>query len=285
MRIFVTGATGFIGSHFVRAALAAGHTVTALRRGPDSRPVIALDEDQSGSQLTWIDGGLGDVATHHLKNHDALVHLAAAGVKPGAAQWKECFEVNVSQSLNFWLRAADAGVEKFLICGSCFEYGRAADRYDLIPADAPLEPTGPYHASKAAASMAAHGLGVQRKLQLAILRPFHVFGEGESADRLWPSLRRAAERGEDFPMTLGEQVRDFIPVGDIAEAFLRCLGQELTPGVPLVANLGTGKPQTLRDFAGHWWKAWGATGSLLLGQVPYRTDEVMRYVPFIIDEK
>ena len=69
---------------------------------------------------------------------------------------------------------------------------RGLPRGFFIPTDAPLEPTGPYHASKAAATMAALGLAVDRKLSLSVLRPFHVFGEGEEETRFWPA--QCAER-------------------------------------------------------------------------------------------
>jgi hypothetical protein len=52
-----------------------------------------------------------------------------------------------------------------------------------------------------------------------------------------------------------------------------------TSAFPVVANIGTGQPQTIRQFAEHWWKEWGATGKLLPGALPYRDNEVMRYVP------
>jgi nucleoside-diphosphate-sugar epimerase len=83
-------------------------------------------------------------------------------------------------------------------------------------------------------------------------------------------------------MTAGEQVRDFIPVELVADAFIAALSRsDLKPGEPQVENLGTGKPQTLRAFAEHWWKIWGAKGALRFGTLPYRPNEVMRYVPKI----
>jgi nucleoside-diphosphate-sugar epimerase len=305
MKIFLTGGTGFIGSHFLNQALAAGHQVRCLRRSSQSKPRIKLREEPE-----WLDLPLDKIEPRHLEGTDVLVHLAAAGVDPRDATWENCFKVNVTDSLNLWLKAVEAGVKKFVICGSCFEYGRAGERYDCIPPNAPLEPTGAYHSSKAAATMAALGLAVDKKLKCSILRPFHVFGEGEAENRLWPSLRKAALAGEDFPMTLGEQIRDFIPVEAVAARFLdeavrmaelqvtsdgcrvasgkgpkaQVGGQRSEIGnsqLIRVANVGTGHPQTLRQFAEFWWEKWEAKGELKLGAVPYRDNEVMRYVPKI----
>ncbi len=85
MRLFVTGGTGFIGSHFLKIALEAGHGVVALRR-PDSRPVIPLDQEPQ-----WQEGALDEVPAAVLENFDALVHLAAHGVDPYKANWNDCF--------------------------------------------------------------------------------------------------------------------------------------------------------------------------------------------------
>lgn len=279
MKIFVTGGNGFIGRHFVRAALKRGHEVVGLWYPGQPAP------QDAAPGLTWVAGSLEDAARSPLlAGNEALVHLAAFGVVPSTSgeDWEACFRWNVTASLGLWRAAAAAGVSKLVICGSCFEYGRSGERYDRIPTDAPLEPVGAYAASKAAATMAALGVGVQPSLRLAVLRPFHVFGEGEHPSRFWPSLKRAALAGEDFPMTRGEQVRDFVPVEQVAQRFLEVLDRGVADaGCPFVENVGTGHPQPLLQFAEIWWQRWEAKGKLLVGKVPYRLGEVMRYVPLV----
>lgn len=83
-------------------------------------------------------------------------------------------------------------------------------------------------------------------------------------------------------MTLGKQVRDFVPVGIVAHEFLRYVSKtDLIPGKPEIRNVGTGKPQSLLDFTTFWWKKWGAEGELCPGRIPYLKNEIMRYVPQI----
>jgi UDP-glucose 4-epimerase len=97
---------------------------------------------------------------------------------------------------------------------------------------------------------------------------------------LFPSLHRAAISGEDYQMTAGEQVRDFISVEEVAEQFLKALASNLhVKGGVSIRNIGTGNPQTVREFSEHWWEKWGATGELRIGELPYRENEVMRYLP------
>ncbi len=277
MKIFVTGGTGFIGSHFLDQALRAGHEVVALRRSPSSKPRIPI----TGSPI-WLDKTMPEVTAGDMRGADVLVHLAAAGVSPQQATWSELFRANVDDSLALWLTAADAGLRRFVICGSCFEYGSSAERYEFIPVDAPLEPVNAYGASKAAATMAVSALTMERELQTTVLRPFHAFGKGEADGRFWQSLKLAAHTGRDFPMTRGDQIRDFMPVEAVASSLLHvCEHKNAPSGKPVIENVGMGRPQSLRSFAEYWWKEWGAKGRLLPGAVSYRAGEVMRCVPLI----
>jgi nucleoside-diphosphate-sugar epimerase len=290
MTIFVTGATGFIGSHFLRVSLEAGHNIVALRRSPASRPRIPINNEEqmvASGQLQWLNKEMAKVSAADLQSGDIFVHLAAAGVSPQHSDWSALFQTNVTDSLALWLEAVKAGIKRFVICGSCFEYGLSGERYDFIPVDAPLEPTTPYAASKAAATMAAIALAHTHQLHVSVARPFHVFGEGESEGRFWPSLRRAAHAGIDFPMTHGEQVRDFIPVENVATRFLDeslrlyNISTSQRSAFTRVFNIGTGHPRSLKQFAALWWNKWDTKGKVLLGAVPYRSNEIMRLIPLV----
>jgi nucleoside-diphosphate-sugar epimerase len=85
-----------------------------------------------------------------------------------------------------------AGIQAFIVAGSCFEYSPSGERYYAIPTDAPLEPTNGYAASNAAASIVIRQWAEEHTLSLDFFRVFHVFGEGEAESRFWPMLRRAA---------------------------------------------------------------------------------------------
>lgn len=277
MRLFVTGATGFVGSHFVLAALVAGHEVVGLRRSSHSVPRVPIKPAPS-----WLDKTMDGLVASDFAGVDVLVHLAAHTANVPYDTLENCLWWNQTVPLQMFRRAIDAGVTNFLVAGSCFEYGRSAERYEFIPPDASLEPTLSYPTSKAAASVAFHGLAAEHRLRLAILRLSQVYGEGEQETRFWPSLRRAAMEGRNFPMSAGEQVRDFIEVKDVAKALVSALDfKRVEPGIAYICNVGTGKAQTLRTFAEYWWQHWAATGLLLVGEVPYRKNDVMRIVPLV----
>lgn len=276
MRILVTGGTGFLGSHFLKQALALGHEVRALRR-PGGRPKIGLAD-----QPIWVEAPWATDDDKVWSGIDAVVHLASAGVSPQPVDWPTAFRVNFVESMGLLERAEAAGVPKVLLCGSCFEFGTAAQGYERVPANARLQPRGPYATSKASFSVAADGYARTSRMSLVLLRPFHFYGDGQHESNFWPSMRRAALAGEDFPMTPGGQVRDFQPVEDTAACFLRALEQ--WPGITgemKCYNLGSGVETTLVEFARKWWRHWGAKGSILAGALPYREGEVMRFIPEI----
>lgn len=276
MKIVLTGGTGFIGSHFLKQALAEGHTILAIRRSPTSQPRIHLDQEP-----IWLDRQLDEVCSEELEGCEVLVHLAAHTGNLPYDSLINCLRWNLIAVLKLFEQARQAGIKRFIVAGSCFEYGRSGERYSEIPSDAPLEPTNSYAASKAAASIALRQWAEEHQLTLEILRVFHVYGEGELETRFWPSLRRAALAGEDFPMTKGEQIRDFQPVESVASAFLTRAVSMCSSAHSSVFNLGTGRPESIKMFAQRCWKYCQARGQLLTSKLPYREKEVMQYIPYV----
>lgn len=275
MRIFLTGGTGFIGSHFISRAIAAGHTIIAQRRSEASRPKIPLLQEP-----VWLDRSLPELEPKDLEGCDAVVHLAAHSANVPYDKLENCVIHNVLEPINLFRAGIAAGVRRFVVAGSCFEYGRSCDRFDFIPTDAPLEPTNRYAASKAAASVIFNSIAVEENIELVILRIFQVYGEGELESRFWPTLRRKALAGEDMPMSSGVQIRDFVPVGTVADSFIKAVVRhDVTPGNPLIENIGTGNACSLAEFADQEWSRFGASGKLSKSQMPMRPGEAMRIVP------
>ncbi|CAN5737970.1 N/A [soil metagenome] len=273
MKLFVTGGTGFIGSNFLNAASAAGHELVAHRRAGSTPRVPLAQEPQ------WHETGLDQLSPGDFEGCEAVVHFASVGVSPQVATWDELLRGNVLVQNHLMTQAHSGGVRRFVLAGSFAEYGRSADSHEFIPPTAPLLPTYGYAAAKACGFVSAHAMAVEQSLELAYLRIFSAFGDGQFNANFWPALKAAALSGQDFPMTAGEQVRDYIPVEKVAQAFLAALASPITPGMPVVANVGSGKPTTMLEFAQHWWLKWQATGQLRPGAVPYRRAEVMRFVP------
>lgn len=275
MRIFLTGGTGFIGAHVLSAALAAGYEVRALLRSGTSVPSIPLP-----SQPVWCVGDMDSLKPSWFTDVDAVLHLASVGVSPKQASWSDLVQVNVVGSLRLMELASKMGVCRFVVAGTCHEYGNAALRYDAIPPNAALDPMNAYGASKSAAFQLLRAYAIEQRLELGYCRIFAAYGEGQYEGNFWPSLRRAALAGYDFPMTSGMQINDFIPVESVAIHLLEaCSRSDINPGVPLVFNIGSGVSRTLLAFAQAEWERLGATGRLLPASLPDRSDQIERYVP------
>ena len=273
MKILLTGGTGFIGSYLLKELLQVGHEVVAIRR-PGSLPVIPLDQ-----QPTWLDRSSFQLSNNDLAGIEVVIHLASAGVSPQQASWQELEQINVASGLRLLQLSHQVGVRRFVAAGTCLEYGVEAEAWDRISPNAPLRPTTPYGASKASGYLMLQAFARSNFIELFYGRIFTAYGEGQFSGNLWPMLRQAALAGDDFPMTKGEQVRDFIHVTDVAR-YLR-IGAEradLKPGQALVVNIGSGQGLSVADFASKQWQFFGASGSLHPGAIPSRTGEISRFV-------
>lgn len=272
----VTGGTGFVGSHFVNEAHRRGHELRVLRRRPDSRPRVPYER-----QPARIDRPMDTLTSDDFAGIDAVVHLAAHSANVPYDTIEACLHHNVTVPLAMFRAAAAAGVTRWVVAGSCFEYGPAGERYEFIPTDAPLEATASYPLSKAVASRVLSALAVELDARLSIHRIFQVYGPGEAATRLWPSLVRAAETNAAMDLTPGDQVRDFVDVRDVASQLVDAAERDAAAGRPVVTHVGSGRPRAMRDFATDVYREHGGTGSLNFGARPHRVGEVMRFVPAI----
>lgn len=273
-RVLITGGSGFIATYVASLFVQNGYEVMLQTRGNGVRNDLI-----NNKLVKMLSCSIFALATEDLDSVDSIIHLASAGVSPQKASWNELEEVNVRGVLSM-CQLALKHKAKLVVAGSYAEYGKSGLKYDFIPVDAPLEPTFPYATSKAAGCNLALGFAKSEGLALAYLRIFNAFGKGQHKSNLWPSLVAAALAGRDFDMTPGEQVRDFVPVENVADQFFDVIdNSKLKPGSPYLINVASGNPQTIKEFSQHQWHKFSTGGRLNIGSIPYRPQEVMRYVP------
>lgn len=280
MKILITGATGFIGSNLINALKSEPYEILAVKRSKDSKPRIAL----KNTNIEWIVKQLQEFSTADLKGIEAIIHLASHSTNFPYDNLQNCVQENVINHSLFIQKAIAADIKHFIIAGSCFEYGLSGLDFDFIPVTAKLKPIGTYATSKAMSFMAFQEIFRGTNCTVRYERLFHVFGEGELESRLWPTLKHHAEQGIDIDLTLGEQIRDFIHVQEVANHFLLRINEILDKSNKsnfLVSNVGTGNPQSIREFCEYWWRKWNAKGKLNFGAIPYREKEIFRFVPQI----
>ena len=275
MKIFLTGGTGFIGSHVLKQLIDSDIEVIAHRRKESSSPNISIE-----GSVNWLTKPVSDIAPLDFTGVDVLLHLASHSVQYPFDTLEKNIHFNVVEPLSMFDKAHQSGVTKFVVAGSCFEYGSSGERYEYIPTEAPLEPTNDYATSKAMSYLAFRQFALNKKVSLSYQRIFHAFGEGQPENRLWPSIKNAALEGKDLELTPGEQIRDFIPVEKVAKRLIQAAVSIMkSENTISVDNIGSGLPQSIAHFAKYWWNYWGAAGSLRQGAQPYRDNEVMRFVP------
>lgn len=266
MKIFITGGTGFIGSYVLRDALAAGHEVVALRRSCNSKPIIKLPKEPR-----WLEKDLLEITTDDLQDCTAVLHLASAGVSPQIVTWNELIRVNVIGSAHLIEISSEAGVKRMVAAGTCHEYGEAAYRNKELTACTPLNPLNLYGASKAAGYHLLSTYARSSEIELYYGRIYNVYGVGQYEKNFWPSLRKAALEGRDFAMSIGDQLCDFVPVEEVAQALLAASSRPFNgAGDPVVENIATGRPQSLLSFARQQWQELGGVGQLLPGELSDR---------------
>lgn len=180
MRVLLTGASGFVGGRLAQRLLFAGHEVfSVVRRAAPSVPGEQLVAE--GLQIAVLREVLAG------RGIDAVVNLAAAGVHPGDRDPESLVRINACFPSELVRLAADHGARSFVQVGSSAEYA-GSDSLQLITESSPPEARRLYGASKAAGGLLARALGEQCGLPVAVLRLFNVFGPGEAAHRLFPSL-------------------------------------------------------------------------------------------------
>jgi UDP-glucose 4-epimerase len=265
--VLLTGATGFIGRHLARRLAADGWAVTSLQRSSASIPGVR--EILRGPELA------ADAVSRALagRRFDRLFHLAAYGVKPDDRDPEPMFRINVDVTRRLVEEAARWPARASVFAGSGSEYDLSGVTKPVAETH-PLETVKLYGASKAAGTLCALSSARAFDAPLAVARLFGVFGPGEAAHRLLPTLVGRLERSERVPLSEGSQQRDALHVDDVVEALLALARTLEDAPQQLVANVGSGKPATVRTFAETVAAALGAPMSLLgFGDVAQRPDE------------
>ena len=276
MKIFVTGATGFVGKHFLHACIEGGHKVLGYAR----------DEGKlwASKGLTWTVGDLFNLNPAILEDIDVVVHFAATGISPRSSDDDQLQLINVDLADRLLRISKLAGVKRFVAAGSYAEYGLAARDYEKLPSDAPLLPITPYAKSKAKSYNSLLKGAQELDIELYYLRIFSAYGEGQYIQNLWPALKSAALSGEDFKLTSGSQVRDFISVVDVANAFRNAATAIGFDKSTLVLNVGSGVGLSVKEFATTWWERHGAKGNLIFNSMPQRNGDADNYIADITAE-
>lgn len=240
MRVLLTGAAGFIGSHVTRELLAGGNEVSIVIRPGDPLTRLADVRDR----LTIIAGSLDDAAGLRAKversKPESCLHLAWY-TEPGKYLHSARNLSELRNSLDLVPLVLASGCRHLVIAGSCAEYAASSEP---LREDGATRADTLYAASKLALKLVAERLMAAAQGSLTWARIFYLYGPAENPRRLVPELGRSLLGGQAFAATKGEQVRDYLHVADVASAFCR-LAQARVGGV---YNVASGIPVTMRQL-------------------------------------
>lgn len=239
MKVMVTGATGFVGQHVVNELLARGHSVVAIARDIKRAREIPWFDRVEFIQCDLHEGFKPLFQPECLPN--AIVHLAW----PGLPNYRDFFHIskNLPVDLAFLEAAVNSGVPHLLVAGTCLEYGM---QYGPLTEELETSPTTPYGFAKDALRKALQLLQKERPFTLQWMRLFYMYGEGQNKNSLLAQLDRAIDEGQPvFNMSMGNQLRDYLPIQDVAKNFAIVLENPRCQGV---INCCSGLPVSVLDL-------------------------------------
>ena len=253
-KVLVSGGAGYVGSVVAAHLLEAGHQVTILD------DLTTGHRQGVPASAHFIQGRIQDAAGVLDSSYDAVLHFAASSqVGESVVNPEKYWRNNAGGTTELLTAMRDAGVRTLVFSSTAAVYGEP--RTVPITEDAPAAPTNPYGASKLAvdhmitSECTAHGLAAVSLRYFNVAGAYGPYGERHDPEsHLIPLVLQVAlgkresisVYGDDYPTSDGTCVRDYIHVGDLAEAHLLALAHART-GEHLICNLGNGNGFSVRE--------------------------------------
>lgn len=255
--IMLTGATGFLGSHLLRAFLDQGHKVVILKR---SHSNLSRIEDALG-RVTAYDWDVVDIEQPFKEQGkvDFVIHTATCYGRQGETA-ATVFEANVSLPLRLLETAALFNTDTFFNTDTIL--------YEYLNA---------YALSKKQFKDWGILFAKMEKIRFVNLRLEHMYGPGDDASKFTTHvIKSCLAHVSHLDLTAGEQKRDFVFIDDVVSAYGTLL-QEVSSqqGAFQEYGIGSGQAVTIREFVETAHKAANSKTRLNFGAVPYRSNEIM----------
>ncbi len=258
MKILLTGAAGFIGSHFAEALLEEGHQVISIDNlnpfydpAIKERNLLKITEKMGNSgQFIDLRGDIRDTVfiREVFKTHQPqeVVHLAAmAGVRPSIADPVTYQEVNIRGTMNLLESMKEFGVSRMIFASSSSVYGNNP-KVPFSEDDNVDHPISPYAATKKAGELICYTYHHLYQFMIVALRFFTVYGPRQRPEMAIHKFTRLIDEGRPVPMFGdGTSKRDYTFITDIIDGMKRV--RKIQSGFHLY-NLGESRTTSLSDL-------------------------------------
>jgi len=241
-KVFITGATGFIGSNLARRCLERGAEVFInVRKTSDTwRIKDILPEINSVlvdiSDYEKLSGALKEVRP------DFIFHTAAYGGSADQKNTEKIIETNIIGTVNLVRSCRNISLSLLVNTGSSSEYGI---KNSVMDESSLLEPVTEYGVSKAAATLFCQSYAAAYDLPIVTLRLFSPFGRYEQKSRLVPSVILAALQKINPQISSRQFVRDFIYIDDVLDAYESAVRLRNSSGN--IFNIGSGRQHSVGE--------------------------------------
>ena len=241
MKILVTGADGFIGSHLTELLVRTGYDVRAftLYNSFNSWGWLDRCDPEIKGKFEVFAGDIRDPygVRQAMSGCEAVLHLAALIAIPFSYHSPDTYvDTNVKGTLNILQAAKELDLTKVIHTSTSEVYGTA--QFVPITEEHPLQGQSPYSATKIAADQLAYSFYASFGVPVVTVRPFNTYGPRQSARAVIPTIITQIANGKrEIHLGATSPTRDFNFVSDTAEGFLAALRSENTDGE--VINLGS----------------------------------------------
>lgn len=260
----ITGGNGFLGKALVEHLLSSNYHVVVIVRNAES-----IKQHYWFSDVQVIETEIFECEIDLVKeNVEVLIHLAW-GELDNYSSPKHFFYAEQSEKfLNYQIKK---GLKHIVVSGTCQEYGM---RYGPIPATSSTNPTTKYAQAKDQLHKKLFSSLAHYEATLSWARIFYTYGNGQSEKSILAQLDKAILNGDEwFDMSMGEQLRDYSPVEDVAAKLAELVKKNYTG----TYNIGSGRPISIRRLVDEYVASKNAKIKFRYGVYPYPNYEPLAF--------